>query len=91
MGEDQAEKLARQEEGKVQAEGTEFQKQKVELTYKCDCCGIKFLSHRARQGEKLCQNCVELRRALKGFLKRGLSEAEVLKRAKKMLVPGKQE
>lgn len=60
-------------------------KQKVQVTYSCDCCGAKFISNRARQGEKLCVNCIELRRALKGFLKRGLSAAEVMKRGKKLI------
>lgn len=60
-------------------------RQPVQLTYKCDCCGSDFESHRARQGEKLCVNCVELRRALKGFTKRGISAAEVLKRSEKLL------
>ena len=58
---------------------------KVAVTYKCQCCGKEFVSNRARSGEKLCVDCVELRRALKGFLKRGLVEAEVLKRSKKLL------
>ena len=57
----------------------------VELQYKCDACGAQFTSHKTRTGEKLCANCIELRRALKGFLKRGLSSEEVLKRGKKLL------
>lgn len=61
------------------------EKKVVELEMKCECCGRKFVSHRARTGEKLCKDCVELRRALKGFVKRGLSPAEVLKRSKKMI------
>jgi len=65
--------------------------EKVSVTYKCECCGNEFVSHRARTGEKLCSNCIELRRALKGFLKRGLSEAEVLKRGKKLLKTAKVE
>ena len=59
--------------------------QQVKVSYKCGCCGEEFESHRARTGEKLCANCIELRRALKGFLKRGLSSEEVLKRGKKLL------
>ena len=62
------------------------EKVKKVVEMKCDCCGVKFESGRNRVGEKLCKDCVELRRALKGFLKRGLSEVEVLKRGKKMLV-----
>ena len=58
---------------------------KVVLQYKCDCCEEQFESHRARSGEKLCVNCIGLRRALKGFLKAGLSSEEVLKRGRKLL------
>jgi len=57
----------------------------VVIEMKCECCGTQFISNRARSGEKLCKDCVELRRALKGFLKRGLGAAEVLKRGRKML------
>ena len=60
-------------------------RQRVELEYECESCGSKFLSHRARQGEKFCVVCVELRRALKGFLKRGLSEDQILERSQKLL------
>ena len=55
---------------------------------KCGCCGVKFQSGVARGGERLCKDCVELRRSLKGFLKRGLSGAEVVKRGKKLLKVG---
>ena len=57
----------------------------VVIDMKCDCCGKQFISNRARSGEKLCKDCVELRRALKGFLKRGLEAAEIMKRGRKML------
>lgn len=60
-------------------------KQKVELTYKCDCCKQEFVSHRARAGEKLCETCIGLRRVLKSFTKHGLEPAEVIKRGAKML------
>ena len=59
--------------------------QQVKVSCKCGCCGEEFESHRARTGEKLCADCIGLRRALKGFLKRGLSSEEVLKRGKKLL------
>jgi len=59
--------------------------ERKQVSYNCDCCGKEFQSNRERKGEKLCVDCIELRRALKGFLKRGLSEPEVLKRAKKLL------
>ena len=52
---------------------------------KCGCCGVKFESGVARGGERLCKDCVELRRALKGFLKRGLEPVEVMKRGRKLL------
>ena len=58
---------------------------KVLGTYKCSCCGKEFGSYVNKAGERLCKDCVELRRALKGFLKRGLQPAEVLKRGKKLL------
>jgi hypothetical protein len=63
-------------------------KEKKIVQYSCDCCGRAFESGRARQGEKLCVDCIEIRRALKGFVKRGLSEAEVLKRGQ-LLLTGK--
>lgn len=59
--------------------------EKVAGTYKCNCCGKEFQSKVNKAGDRLCQDCVELRRALKGFLKRGLSEAEVMKRGRKLL------
>ena len=61
------------------------------VDYKCDCCKAAFISNRNRTGEKLCVDCVELRRALKGFVKRGLSEVTVASRAKKLLGIGKKE
>ena len=61
------------------------EKVKVTVDYICDCCGQGFVSNRARSGEKLCVDCIELRRSLKGFLKRGLSSAEVIKRGRKLL------
>lgn len=64
------------------ADGTKVHK---EIGYTCECCGATFNSGRERKGEKLCVNCIELRRALKGFVKRGLTEAEILKRAKIVL------
>lgn len=70
-------------------EGEEGVQQKQQHTYKCDCCGKDFVSNRARQGEKLCVDCVELRRALKGFVKRGLTATTVINRAKKLLEVGK--
>lgn len=66
---------------------TAVEQKSKQQEYVCDCCGKKFTSNRVRQGEKLCVDCVELRRALKGFIKRGLSAAEVLKRGKKLIEP----
>ena len=66
------------------------QEKKV-VKMQCDCCGREFNSGRERKGEKLCVDCVELRRSLKGFLKRGLSATEVMKRARKMLPVAKKE
>ena len=61
------------------------QRAKVEIACKCACCRKDFTSYANRAGERLCKDCVELRRALKGFLKRGLTGAEVMKRGKKLL------
>ena len=59
--------------------------QKKEVTYKCECCGKDFISYKVRTGEKLCADCIGIRRALKRFVKPELSGAEVLKRGKKLL------
>jgi len=55
------------------------------VTYTCQCCGNEFESHRVRNGEKLCAPCIELRRALKSFLKSGLTSGELLEKAEKLL------
>ena len=55
------------------------------VNYICACCGTKFISGRAKE-EILCLGCIELRRTLRAFQKRGLSSEEILKRAKKLLV-----
>jgi len=59
---------------------------KFMVTYKCECCDVEFVSHRTRTGEKLCADCIGLRRALKGFLRNGLDEATLLKRGRRLLV-----
>ena len=53
--------------------------------YTCVVCGTEFISGRAKE-EILCLDCVELRRALRGFEKRGIPKEEVLERAKKLLL-----
>jgi len=58
---------------------------KVEISYECECCGATFTSRRARQGERLCADCVGLRRALKGFLKHGVEPSEVIRRSEVLL------
>ena len=58
---------------------------KFAVDYKCECCGREFVSHRTRTGEKLCVDCIGLRRALKGFLRNGLDEATLMKRGRKLL------
>jgi len=55
------------------------------VAYTCGCCGNDFESHRVRNGEKLCKDCIELRRALKSFLKSGLSSEELIAKAEKLL------
>ena len=54
------------------------------VDYVCTCCGTKFISGRAKE-EELCSLCIELRRSLRGFVKRGVSVPEVLERASKLL------
>jgi len=65
-----------------------MEEQKVQkvVGYECGCCGKEFESHRVRNGEKLCKECIELRRALKGFLKAGLTSEELIAKAQKLLV-----
>lgn len=59
----------------------------VEVTYVCECCGNGFVSKVSRPGEKLCNNCVEIRRYLRPFIERGgLSVGQVLARAGKLLL-----
>ena len=55
------------------------------VNYECACCGNEFESHRVRNGEKLCKDCIELRRALKSFLKTGLSSEELIAKAERLL------
>ncbi len=60
----------------------------AEITYTCECCGKEFIGRRTRSGEKLCQDCIEIRRCLRPFIeKRGLSVGQVLARAGKLLLP----
>jgi len=64
------------------------QSKKVELVYRCECCEGEFTSHKTRSGEKLCGNCIEIRRCLRPFIeKRGLTAGQVLTRAGKLLLP----
>ena len=70
---------------KTGKEETKMVAEKKVVEYTCNCCGEKFDSHRVRSGEKLCFDCVGLRRALKSFTKRGLSNVEVMKRGRKLL------
>ena len=58
---------------------------KVEIKYTCDCCGGEFPSGRVRSGDKLCAECIGLRRTLKSYINHGLSIDEVLQRSAKLL------
>lgn len=61
---------------------------KVKQVYKCDCCGGPVRSKINRSGEKLCKNCIEIRRCLRPFIeKQGLTVGQVLARAGKLLLP----
>lgn len=64
----------------------QIKKAQKTIEYKCDCCGKTFTSKVERKGDKLCLDCIELRRALKGFLNRGLTKEQVLSRATKLLL-----
>ena len=55
------------------------------ITYKCDECHVAFDSRKVREGDKLCKDCIEIRRALKGFIKRGLTAETIVKRGAHML------
>lgn len=60
----------------------------ADITYTCDCCCNDFTSGRIRHGEKLCKDCIEIRRNLKPFIeKRGLTVGQVLARAGWLLLP----
>ena len=54
------------------------------IDYICTCCGTPFVSGRAKQ-EILCVDCIEIRRALRGFQTRGLTTSDILNRAGKLL------
>jgi hypothetical protein len=54
--------------------------------YKCECCGKEFPSGRPRHGERLCSDCIEIRRYLRPYAKR-LGVGQVLARAGKLLLP----
>jgi len=77
-------KEKRKEVKKMDDNVTQMNPKKV-VTYTCGCCGEDFVSHRVRNGEKLCKECIELRRALKGFLKQGLTSEALLAKAEKLL------
>ena len=54
------------------------------IDYVCTCCGIKFVSGRTK-AEVLCIDCIELRRTLRAFEKRGLEKKAILERAGRLL------
>jgi len=54
------------------------------IVYTCTCCGKEFESGRSKE-EILCIDCIELRRTLRAFQKRGLSKEDILRRAKHLL------
>ena len=57
------------------------------IEYRCDCCEGLFISQKKRRGDKLCVDCIEIRRCLRPFVdKRGLTVGQVLARAGKLLL-----
>jgi formylmethanofuran dehydrogenase subunit E len=71
--------------GMKEADAQQTQGSHKIVNYVCDSCGRTFESHRVRQGEKLCADCIGLRRALKGIQNRGLTSTEVIARAAKLM------
>ena len=60
---------------------------KDKISYICECCKRPFLSGKAPSGEHLCQDCIEIRRYLRPFVKkRGLTVGQALTRAGKLLL-----
>jgi len=57
----------------------------AKVNYTCECCGQEFISHRVRNGEKLCADCIEIRRHLRPYVKK-LGVGQVLARAGKLLL-----
>ena len=54
-------------------------------TFNCGICNIEWHSKVKRAGMRLCEICVELRRALNGFTRRGLETEELRTRVEKIL------
>jgi len=48
------------------------QAENKEIWYKCEFCGRKFKSRKQRAGQKLCRNCIELRRLVRSWVKDGV-------------------
>jgi hypothetical protein len=40
-----------------------------EIWYNCEFCGRRFKSGKQRTGQKLCRNCIELRRLIRTWVK----------------------
>ena len=69
-------KVEKMEEVEVEEKGQKFN---------CGVCGVAWSSKVKRSGMRLCEVCVELRRMLNGFGKRGLEVEELRKRVEKIL------
>jgi hypothetical protein len=50
----------------------------AEIWYECEFCTRRFKSRRKRKGTKLCRNCIELRRTIRGWVKDGVWVKEAL-------------
>ena len=44
----------------------------AEIWYTCEFCTRKFRSRKQRRGIKLCQNCIGLRRLIRGWVREGV-------------------
>ena len=56
-----------------------------EYTFDCATCGQKWSFKINRSGVKRCKDCAEIRRALNGFLNRGITVKDLMARVESVL------
>jgi hypothetical protein len=66
-------------------EDTMVEDAKELVKFDCAICGVEWTSKVKRAGERLCETCVELRRALNSFINRGLELETLKERTEKIL------